>query len=127
MTCVFGCAFLNIQENMDRKTTLPSHSKSYDEKMKEVLNNLCWSKRLFNFLALTVIVNIILTYGLIFHPPPPSLKTCAEFIKAQYPQLLLPTTMNVGRSVHLSLNDVVAQEDLETTALAVRSTGVNAI
>ncbi|RDL37438.1 uncharacterized protein BP5553_04871 [Venustampulla echinocandica] len=107
---------------MDLKTTLPSHSKSYDERMKQVLFNIRLSKRLVHFLALTLFLNLFLTYGLIFHPPPPSVRRCAEFIRAQYPELVLPSAANVPRSTDISLhNDVAAPGKVETTAIAVRS------
>jgi hypothetical protein len=103
---------------MDLKTTLPSHSTSYeyDEKVKQVRDNVRWSKRMMHFLALTLVVNLILTYGLIFHPPPPSDRRCAAFIKAVYPELALPAAANTARSTHLSLHDdVLAAGDIETT------------
>jgi hypothetical protein len=102
---------------MDIKPTLPSHSTSYeyDEKMKQVRDNLRSSKRLIHFLALTLVVNLILTYGLIFHPPPPSDRRCAAFIKAVYPELALPAAANTARSTHLSVhNDAVAAGEIET-------------
>jgi hypothetical protein len=108
---------------MDLKPTLPSHSTSYeyDEKMKQVRDNLRLSKRMIHFLALTLVVNLILTYGLIFHPPPPSDRRCAAFIKAVYPELAVPAAANIARSTYLSLHDdVVAAGDIETIG---RSTG----
>jgi hypothetical protein len=104
--------------NMD-KTTLPSHSTHYDKKMKEVLNNLQSSKRLLYFLALTLVVNLILTYGLIFHPPPPSVTRCVKL----YPHLAVPAPTNIERSTDISLNNDIVVADVEPTALAVRSTG----
>jgi hypothetical protein len=108
---------------MDLEPTLPSHSTSYeyDEKMKQVRDNLRLSKRMMHFLALTLVVNLILTYGLIFHPPPPSDRRCAGFIKAIYPELVVPAAANIARSTYLSLrDDVVAAGDIETIG---RSTG----
>lgn len=88
--------------------------------MKEVLINLQSSKRLFYFLALTLVVNLILTYGLIFHPPPPSVTRCVNL----YPHLAVPAPANIERSTDTSLNnDNIFVADVEPTALAVRSTG----
>lgn len=98
---------------MDLKTTLPSHSTSYDEKMKKVRDNLRLSRRLINFLVLTIVLNVILTYGLIFHPPPPSATRCAEFITVHCPELAVPAAANIAGSTDLLLhNDVVAAGDI---------------
>jgi hypothetical protein len=89
--------------------------------MKQIRDNLRLSKRLMHFLVLTLVVNLILTYGLIFHPPPPSDRRCAAFIKAVYPELASPAAANIARSTHLSLHDnVVAAGGVETTG---QSTG----
>lgn len=95
----------------------PSNADTYERKMKSVHDNLIRSKRLLHFLALTFLVNIILTYGLIFHPPPPSDEVCAQYIRAQYPDLILPLLTTPPRSTPFSL--LVA----DTTALAVRPSG----
>ena len=83
------------------------------------------SRKLCIFLVLTVIVNVILTYGLIFHRAPPSAARCASYIQAQCPQLALPAVSNTARMIQppLGNHEMAAEEDTETTALAVRSPG----
>lgn len=117
---------------MDTKPALPSHSSTYDGKMKEVLRNLRISKNILTFLILTLIVNAFLTYGLIFYPPrlPPTVESCAEHIKAQCGsgQLLLPPQARTAGSTIPSLpNDVLEVVDIETTALSLRSTGKSSL
>ncbi|KAH8660853.1 hypothetical protein BGZ60DRAFT_566537 [Tricladium varicosporioides] len=67
--------------------------------MKEFLNNLRWSRRFFNFLAITVLLNIILTNGLIPNQPPPTVTRRAEFVKAQCTKLALLAAVNNGESI----------------------------
>ena len=107
------------------KASLPSNSTNYEyeEKVKQVRNHVVLSKRLMHFLALTFILNAILTYGLIFHPPPPSDRLCAKFIEKNYPQLV-HASGKVIRSIETSSqNDLFRPETTPTTDLAIRSTG----
>jgi hypothetical protein len=108
---------------MDLKPALPSHSASYeyDEEMKQARDNIRLSKRMMHFLALTLVVNLILTYGLIFHSLLLGDRRRAAFIKPVYPELAVPVAANTARSTHLSFHDdLMVAGDIETNG---QSTG----
>jgi hypothetical protein len=57
----------------------PHSSFENDAKVQEIIYYLRWSRRLFWGIVAIMVVNLILTYGLIFHPSRPSIETCAKY------------------------------------------------
>lgn len=126
---------------MDLGPTPLSYSETHDRSMKSDRDYLLWSKRLFLFVILAIILNVVLTYRLIFHPPLPCVARCTEFVEARRPELASPVAANISESTGLSLytdligvqeeggkpeidvslhNDVVVEYQIEKNALAVR-------
>jgi len=93
-------------------------------KVEEIKFYLRWSKRLFAFLLAVVFVNLILTYGLIFHPSKPSVSTCAKYCPQIHDREAVDPSSGFTTSLLPSIEtEVIVHEGSETTALATRSVG----
>jgi hypothetical protein len=92
------------------------------EKVEELRFYLRWSKRLFVALIAIIIVNLILTYGLIFHPTKPSSSTCAQYCPQIHAREALDPSPGFTTSLSLPINnEVIVCEEGTTKAVAIRS------
>lgn len=84
----------------------PAHPfENHQEKVEELKFYLRLSRRLFVALIAIVFVNLVLTYGLIFHPSKPGPSTCGKYcpqIQAQQNQAQVKVLLS--RCHHLSTN-----------------------
>jgi hypothetical protein len=105
---------------MSAKSASPFENNN--QKAEELIFYLRWSKRLFIVFIAIIVVNLILTYGLIFHPSKPSPSTCAQYCPQIHAREALDPSPGFTTSLSPPINDdVIVYEESTTKAVATRS------
>lgn len=91
---------------------IPPQFEGHESKVRELVSYLRWGKLFFYFTFMTMAVNIILSYGLIFHRPwMANAQTCGSYC----------ARMHSERSIDVSaMVPSISVGAIPTTALAVR-------
>jgi len=95
--------------------------ETHKDKVEEIKFYLRWSRVLFIALVGAVAVNLILTYGLIFHPSKPSPSTCAQYCPQIHAREALDPNLGFATSLPPPVNEVIVHEESTTQAAATRS------
>jgi hypothetical protein len=97
--------------------------ENHDAKVDELRTYLRWSKRLFYALIAVMVVNLLLTYGLLFHPSKPSVETCAPFCPSIHTRENLDTIFAQESSPDLLPSTELVVREVETKDIEARSPG----
>jgi hypothetical protein len=97
---------------------IPPQFEGHESKVEELIFYVVYAKKLF-YLALWIIaVNALLTYGLIFHKPGPSPKTCSRYCPLDMNSHTALENVNIPRvNASITPNTTIIAHEVKSKAL----------